>query len=117
MLPQMSALGHSRLRARSLASGQCPLGSESDRIIASPRNDARGHRRTLPTSFNYLVGAGDHRFREWETKHFCGPEVENQIDFCRLLDWHVRRPFALQNSASVDTDLTREVRSIGSIAH
>src|SRR3974390_878117 len=42
MLPQMSALGHSRLRARSLASGQCPLGSESDRVIASPRNDANG---------------------------------------------------------------------------
>jgi hypothetical protein len=53
-----------------------------------PRN-ARVAKRVL--SFDDLVGASDKRLRKYQTKFLGGLEVDDQVEFCRLLDRKIGR--------------------------
>src|ERR1035437_382372 len=47
--------------------------------------------------FNHLVGAGEKRVRYSKAKRFRGLEVDDQIEFCRLLYGDVSRIRALKD--------------------
>jgi hypothetical protein len=51
--------------------------------------------RTASAAFDHLVGAGEQRRWDVEAQHLRCPEVDDQFEFRRLLDWHVGRLGAL----------------------
>src|SRR6516164_7752633 len=72
------------------------------------------HRRA---SFDHLVGAGEHRQRNAEAECLCSLQVDDQFDLDRLLDRHLRRLFALEDSACINSSLAVTLSEARSIAH
>jgi hypothetical protein len=50
--------------------------------------------------FDHLVRATEQRDREIEPERFCGLEVDDQLDFGRLLDRQIGWFFALEDAAN-----------------
>src|SRR5262245_3414049 len=67
--------------------------------------------------FDHLVSAGEQRKREGETKRAGSFEVDDQLDFHRLVNRQVSRFGTVENSTCVDADLPIGIRKIYSIAH
>jgi hypothetical protein len=40
-------------------------------------------------SFEHIVGSSEHGGRDGQPEHFCGLQVDDQIDFGRLFDWKI----------------------------
>jgi hypothetical protein len=57
-------------------------------------------------SLDHLVGAAEQRERECDAKRLGGLEIDDELDFCRLLNRQVGRLLALQNSSNVIADQT-----------
>src|SRR5262249_57244972 len=74
--------------ARSLA-----LLSQGSRllILAEPHDELRG------ASFDHLGGAGEQRRRDFEAQSLGGGQVDEEIEFGRLLDGHAGRLGSTQN--------------------
>src|SRR6516225_589431 len=53
------------------------------------------------SSFNQLIGAVEQLRRDGQTKRFCGLQVDDQLEFCRLLNWQIRRTSAPKNFIDV----------------
>ena len=66
-------------------------------------------------SLDHLVGDSKQRRRNGEAKCLGGFEVDDQLEFHRLLDWQVGWPFALENSARVDAGKAICSDEIGSV--
>src|SRR5262249_13670919 len=71
----------------------------------------------LASSFDNLVGTGEQRRRHVEAECLGGLKIDEQLDFCGLLDRQVGRLLALENASGVDADLTVHVRIATSVAH
>src|SRR6516165_4514034 len=67
--------------------------------------------------FDHLVGTAEQRDWEGDAEPLGSLEVEDQLDFRRLLDWQIGGLFALQNPASIDADQTVRIGKAASIAH
>src|SRR5262249_19142209 len=65
----------------------------------------------------YLVGAGEQRLRQGEARRLCGREINDEIEFGRLLDWQVAWLGATQNLIDVVAGAPEQVRHVGSIGH
>jgi hypothetical protein len=89
----------------------------NDRIAAWRRNDGMGHQRKWPTSFDHFVGAAEQRCWEIQPECLGGFQVDDERNFCHLLNWQVGRSSALENLAGVDALLAIDVNQIGSVAH
>ena len=61
-------------------------------------------------SLDHLVGAGEKWERDGEAECLGSLEVQEQLDFRGLLDWHISRFLTLENPVRVDADLARKVR-------
>jgi hypothetical protein len=51
--------------------------------------------------FDHLVDAGEQRRRHGQAKRLRGLEIDDQIEFGRLLDWNILRPCATQYPVNV----------------
>jgi hypothetical protein len=51
--------------------------------------------------FDYLVGTGEERLGDREADCLGGPEIDDQLDFRRLLDREVGGFLSLENSADI----------------
>ena len=57
-------------------------------------------------SLDHLVGSGEQRRWHLETQHLCRLEINDQIEFCRLLNGQIARLLSLENTSNVDSGLT-----------
>jgi hypothetical protein len=48
---------------------------------------------------DHLVGDGEQRWRHVEAERICGLQVDDQLEFSRLLDWKRSSPFEFSRSA------------------
>ena len=51
--------------------------------------------------FDNLVGGDKQSFWDRDAERLGGLEIDEQFDFCGLLDWQVRRLLALKNAAGI----------------
>src|SRR5215208_2009692 len=55
----------------------------------------------LAHSFDHLVGAQQKQLRDRQPDCLCGLEVDDHLEFCRLLDWQIRGLFASQDTINI----------------
>src|SRR5262245_56326161 len=76
-----------------------------DARLWAARCQLRTHAPQLSTSsFDHLVGAAEQREWNGNAERFRCLEVDNQLDLRCLLDRHVARFFAFENTAGVDAN-------------
>ena len=59
----------------------------------------------VSVSFDHLVGAGEDRLRHGEAERLCGLQVDDQLEFRRLLDWQIGRIGAVEDLSDIDAGL------------
>src|SRR5262249_38538557 len=75
-----------------------------------------GRQRPACNSLDHLVGAADKRQRNREAERLRGPEIDDHLDFRRLLDRHVGWLVAPENAPGVDAPEAIQVRNAASVA-
>ena len=66
---------------------------------------------------DHLVGGGQQRFRDGEAEGPGGLEVDDQIDFCDLLNGEIGWLVAFENAPCIDASLTVPISEADAIAH
>src|SRR5262249_52406487 len=69
------------------------------------------------TSFDHLVGDGEHAWGNGEAEQPRGLSVDDQLELARLDDRQVRGLGALEDATGIDAALTKRIREVGSVAH
>src|SRR5262245_5512580 len=87
------------------------------REVPSPVVSRCSKRVPVARLFDHLVGAGEQRKRECETKRVGSFEVDDQLDFHRLLNRQVSWFGTVENPTCVDADLPIDIGKIDAIAH
>src|ERR1044071_3859669 len=93
-----------------------PAKGDLTRTRQEDRYDPTRTCNELP-SFDHLGGLGQNRLRDSEAQRLRGLEVDDEIEFRRLLDWKIGRLLALQDAADVDARLTIHVQEVGPVAN
>jgi len=66
---------------------------------------------------NHLVGGRQQRFRDGEAEGFGGLQVNDQINFCDLLDWQIGWFLAFENAPGIDASLVERIAQATAIAY
>jgi len=82
----MSVRCHSRLFWRVRAMSAVPLMATEERTSPDVSNVPTPDMISL---LDYLVGAVQHRWRDFEAKRFGGLEIDHQLECGRLLNWYI----------------------------
>jgi ABC transporter substrate binding protein len=72
--------------------------------------------RETNSSFNDLVGAGEHALRNIKPEQLRGPEIDHQLEAGRLHDRELGRLFALQDATGIDAHLAIALRRARPVA-
>ena len=59
------------------------------RLPCDAATEARSAARLVSSSFDHLIGPTEYRLRDRQAERLGGLEVDDQLDFGRLLDWQV----------------------------
>ena len=94
---QSDAMGHLRPMQLILPTSSCPLHPKSDRNAALPLMSAKCHYATLPRLFDHFVGEHKQVMRNGEAECLGRLQVDDEIEFGRLLDGNVGGLLAMQN--------------------
>ena len=73
--------------------------------------------QTEQALLDHLIGANEQSGWHSQAERPSGLEVDNQLDFCGLLNRKIGGPLALENPADVYPEQTIRLREIGSVAH
>src|SRR5262245_26279850 len=68
-------------------------------------------------SLDYFIGGGLDTHRRRKTEHLCSLEIDDELEFHRLLNRQVSRRFAFENPRGVATSEAIGIHLAGSIAH
>src|SRR6266498_3048286 len=66
---------------------------------------------------DHLVGAGKDRWRDGEAEYLCRLEIEDQLEFARLLDWEISGLSPLENLVDVGRGVSPHVRETRPVTH
>ena len=75
-----------RIASHQIAARQCPLWVKSGHGELKLRCPLYPQKRTLPVSFDHLVGTGAHRRRHGEAERLSGLEIDQKLKCRRLPD-------------------------------
>ena len=75
--------------------------ADHDAIRIGMDSPANPKVRELASSLDHLVGAQQERLWDFEAEGFCSGQIDDEIEFGRLLDGEVRRLGALQDFVHV----------------
>jgi hypothetical protein len=66
---------------------------------------------------DHLIGCSQQRFRDGEAEGVGGLEVDDQIEFGRLLDRQVGRFLAFENAPGIDASLVESIAETAAITY
>jgi len=67
--------------------------------------------------FDQLVGTSDESVGNADAERLGSPEIDDEIDFRRSLNWELGRVLAFQNPSDVDANLAPTISPAGTIAN
>src|SRR5262245_44953041 len=80
--------------------------NEPSRRAISRREQSKQHAyATRPSSLDHLSGLCEQARRDSDPDRIRRRQVDDQLEFGRLHDWHVSRLLALENASGIDADL------------
>src|SRR5262245_4900914 len=117
----MSEMGHSvHLLRTGMRWHDCSSSGSRPQLITSRcrrRANTGCEQSQQKPLFDHLVGAAGERKRDGDTERLGGFEIQDQLDFHRLLDRQVRGLLALENPTCIYAGLMKRVCNVGTVAH
>jgi len=80
--------------------------SETSLCATSRREQMHNIRLQKPDLLDHVLGAGKQRWRHFKAERLGGFEIDEQLDFCGLLDRQISRLFAPEQPGGVDANPT-----------
>src|SRR5262252_10198949 len=98
-------IGRTSIATRWRSCGLPQSASCSENFVIPP--DVFGQTLREQTSFDHLMGGGDELLRHIEAERIRGLEVDDKLEFGRLLDRQVAGPFSLEDAIDIGRRLRR----------
>ena len=80
--------------------------SETPLCAISRHEQMHNIRLQKPDLLDHVLGAGKQRWRHFKAERLGGFEIDEQLDFCGLLDRQISRLFAAEQPGGVDANPT-----------
>src|SRR5262252_647077 len=94
----MSALGHKRTYA--VQKGMSALPPKAD-MCGATRDVRFGPKADIRSLLDHFIGAQKERFGNRQAERLRRREIDDKLEFGRLLDWYVARLYSMQNLVHV----------------
>ena len=85
--------------------------------LAPRKLTVRANNRHLTTSLNDLIGAGEQRRRNSQTKRFASLQVDRQFKSSRQFEWKLARRRPFQDAIDLRSNTTPKLLMVSKICH